>query len=503
MSITYVTTQVVNGRDIKEYDAPYQPLSEIVTSKAYVLVLYKNEYILLNIPRLIRNSPNLNVDVTLLSFIATHLTEDMLAGYKVEGYIPRIDYETGRFNHRIEAFDGHAESGMTVAYTSVHAPDIRNDEHKRDTLNDLVLSSTKRSLNNCLVSVNGVFHRTVMFEGELYAREAFHNMKNSNMKHLAVYDTASVGGHKTISLTLDMLRNTDEQDIRQGAYLTLPDDVTLSGKTLMMVIDGYLFAFDGSYQIVGPRTVKVHTNKIDLVNNFLHNPNTRYLHNYKKDLDDPEPGGIVDIQDIITHWIQDIWPFEGVDRDVNKAAYHMFQYLPKYSKSPRVREMIRYYFESVFPHTGRTGDTALVQLDPSGWAGVITDITKLMDYEDFTSEEFVYNRLFSQHSFFIVINNDKIYQRRYVLQPTVEADQFDSRYLDRPRGFLRYNRQKILPYVQYSSKSPQNTLSLGFNHGHNDVYKTILNPTHIPSPVFDVKTSEMKFEAELLEFYSP
>jgi len=518
MPLTIRNLYRVQGMDIKQDINLTDIVSTILTKTTIIATVKPQEDIFtVDVSKMLRRIPNYDRSVTLQVFLDTYLTESTVMGYATDKFPLMLD---GRFRKRLEFYDGFTDRDCRVQYTSAETPEIRDDPYRRSDLNDLVVSSETRDFRNTFAIVNGGVHETIYHKKELFIINGYCSIKNSKKKLLALCDTTSVGGHTTHYLKSEMLINQDDQDIRNSAYIKLGDGVSFEGKTPMMVIDGkFLPLHEDLYTVVSTDTIKIHTNKIDFIDWFLHNAMTHYLHDHFRE----EEALLADARDVdlMKYYFENVFPHE--DKGINQAAISLvsadpwFQFDPCTKGNilidsgthaaypePSMPEIMRYYFENEYPHADRGTNQAVIQtLDYEPWYHIVNGIRRMMPYEDLTSEAFIFHRLFSCRSMILLINTPTLYRRQYDANRTVEIDQYNIMNDDMPRGFLQYDRSSIIPYVKYSAPDGQHTFSLGFSKPHLDMFKTAYNPTGVISPMFDLESTVPERNVRLLEYYAP
>lgn len=441
----YKDTFRIKGREVLHTKNPTEMLSDLYGQDAYVGAMADGAYTILSIEKLIRQLP-VSADLTLSinDFIVGHLTDFILDSCKSDSDVPLQSIYTAQFPNRVVAVDPFSENDLDVAYTSLRQPDLRNDQHYKIWLNDLVITSGSRDLSNSLVAVNGVFHRTIHHNGELFVAGGYANMVNCNQRQLAMLDTTKVGGHTIVPITEDMIVNTVDEPLSKGVHIKMPTGISLSQVSTCVVIHGRLAVFDGTYQVVGPNRLKINTNQIDLIHHILHHPLTMYSRAYRA-------SGL-------------IIPDAETPQDVNPIP------IPYDDTNPLYTE----------------------HLDTDG----------LVSSTDVTSDEFIRNALTSRHSFIVLINTPKLYLRKYDLTTTSQIGQFELRSEDTPRGILRYNHTWTLPYTIRTSSSHQHTVSVNARRLSDDVYKEALDVVNIPTPWMDARIQNRRQRAELIDLYT-
>lgn len=546
MAVTFYNAYQLRGRELVEQPSRTTPVSAFVGGPAWARVLRGEAVLDVDVAMMLRHETNIDFTQALAVFLESRLSDLALPRYTTQT-LPKLSGD-GRFAQRLAVLDAHASAGVTVAYTSLATPDTRNDPHARGRSDELVLTLPDGVLaEHCLVAVNGVFHRTLPWlNNELFVVEGFANIKNRGRRAVTLVNTGPLGGHTTIPLTADMIANQPGQDLWHGVYLQLPRHLDLSGHTLLLVLDGRLHALDGSYRLVGPNRLKIHTPRIDLVNDFLHNPNTPYMHNGSgqpvpehpyQEVPKARPSAL----DKIRHYIRNLHPMARTAS--TRAAVIEYRYADQFATdTPLVLDRMRHYIEHVFPKRDRKFRGAgvsqyrfqpLFPAEPpieqklrwfiehrdafnaergDAGAGVTqyryakdyhttTAITKVMPALSFRNPEFVAMRVASRHSFLIAIPHAHVFARRMPLTPQVASTQYETMRADTPRGLLRYAGTTLADYLVRSAPDGQHTVSLGHHKPYLDLYQTSIEPLGVPSPLFDATSPAQRHPVEFLELY--
>jgi hypothetical protein len=478
--MTYVATYTVQDRVISISTDETVLLSSLLSNQTYIEVnssdMTNNTNYYLDLNKIALYEPNINFSWSVATFIANIITDRVIEGYNTE--IPVIDINTQRYDNRLNVYNALAAEDLCIDYTSITNLSVRNDPYLRTSLNDLALSSKTRDFTNSLVTVNGVFHPTQLFNNELYVLNGFSNIRNNDPsdKKIAIYDTTSLGGHTVIPLNLTQVVNNSSQSPTQGIYLKF-NGTDFTNKTVLLSFGGYLYALDNSYEIIGTNLIKINTCKMDIISQWIHNPNTVYRNQH---------GSLA----------------------FNKYLYNKAEIdIPDPIHKPTPVQEILYFLNTQYPaitNTQKTAKTAfLYQYDYTPLYSYVTEIIDTLKYTDLDSDAFYYKILADPSSFLIVINNPNIYTRTYPLIPEFHPDQYTINSADMPRGIL-FSLDKCLPYTILSDSSHnRHIISTDFSQPFQDAYKTAFQPTRIPSPWFDTKNFSKNLPAYLLELYSP
>lgn len=125
---------------------------------------------------------------------------------------------------------------------------------------DVLLSKTGIDPANMsqfvLTTINGYLHYSQGSPQGIYAMRGGVTARLSNDNHAGILSFLKVGPVQQIPITADMLYKTNpNQKYSQSVYVKLP--VSLTGKTLLLSIGGYLHVLDGTYSKINDNAVKV------------------------------------------------------------------------------------------------------------------------------------------------------------------------------------------------------------------------------------------------------
>lgn len=154
---------------------------------------------------------------------------------------------------------------ITVGYTSIQTPDVRNIFQRRWTLPDLVLTnygSDNIDFRSSLCSVNGVMTYPYFFEQELYLKDGAKNLwscAEPRNADIVLFDTKPLGGHQLVRFSecSKVFKNT-EQEARPDSdiEIILPEGHDLTNKTVFVVIANRLY-FHDQVKVISKRSVLI------------------------------------------------------------------------------------------------------------------------------------------------------------------------------------------------------------------------------------------------------
>lgn len=498
---TYISTYIVTGSEITVVNDGTQPLSQYTANQTYLYVTTgtnNSVRYVIDLSKYLLWEANLNLTQT-VSTLATNLTDLQIAGYS-STKIPTVDIATGAFNKRLNVTDAYIASDLTVEYTSLYTPDVRNDLYQRDVLNDLVVSSsTGRSFANSLAAVNGVFHQTYFYQDQLFIQNGFFNVKNSKQNKVVIFDTTSLGGHTIVPIKAANI-DASNKNLFSGVTLTF-DNIDFSGTTPMLVLGGYLLPPHSAFRLINTNRLIIDTYKLDFVSMFLNDPNTMYTQNNVLTAADTAPALTTpSVADDIVYYLTTVYPTAFATNTNNSTLLEFQAYQSTVPVVITTTDMINYFLTQYPYNSSATNNAALFNYTEYEQP---TAIVGSLPVADFTNPLYLYELLQKENTFLVVINNPTVYTREYDLYQTGVPSQYVAYGDDTPRGVMLYNDSMVIPYLTYT-EGDQNyhDFSLDYVKTTDEVYKTALNPAAIPSPKLDTKLYK-KYPVKLLEFYSP
>jgi hypothetical protein len=242
-------------------------LSTFIGKKVF-LVLEKNrtKYVI-DLAKVLLNETELVLTNTVSSALTNRLSDLFVTRY-LRTDIP-VTNINGTYDNRLRVFNPISYKDYRVNYTSVDTPNDIDNPIRKGFLDDLVISASS-PLTNKLVAVNGVFHRTTLFQDKLYVLDGFRTMRISNFKDVTMVDTSKIGGHTVIPLTSGNVSQTT-----YNGLATIDAGVSLKDKTVFLVVDGYFYHMDTEvFYLADSNHLKVKTNKLPLISQLRHNPRT-------------------------------------------------------------------------------------------------------------------------------------------------------------------------------------------------------------------------------------
>ena len=549
MQTEYIQTIYKDGYRFTYTVAPDEILSEITShTDVFIDIRYKEKIISIDFLKMLQKEPRTDWSLDVKTYIESRITTDTLAyRYKAQNR-PKRHIPSGKYKNRIKAYDGTRDDTTRIEFTSMKTPSIRNSEKYKASLLDLVVSSPDKTYEHHLAAINGVFHRALTCNGELFILDGYSNIIHENACDIALYDTADIGGHSCVTISQDMIENTREEPLTQSLYLSMPEGISLQDTTPCLMLNGSFYAFDDILQPLSDTRLKIHMNKIDYIHDYLHNPNTPFFHDYDKDLlkhpfqenaslpDDPP------VEDKITHLLKCLMPLEKrypLDADVALTEYDFTEcqddnrlrpsneklnfstldsdrqaffeskgFLPCRDQGPPPLssvDTISHFLTSVYPdilHPDDTYPTHFVEYQRSEISKHFKGIFPVIPINFLCSRAFITYLLTSPHTYLVLLHNPHLYVQETSLSPSHTPTVHSTFSRDTPCGMLRTNHKNMHPYTITTSPSHHHLIYHNYKQIHDDVYKTIHRPHAIPSPIHDPKTYPKKKPLDLLNIFS-
>lgn len=116
---------------------------------------------------------------------------------------------------------------------------------------------------HCLVTVNGFIHQTSHSSYGVYVTGGAVSGRLANRTQVGLISFDQIGKITPVPITDSMLyKPSDESLLKHAAYINLDRDLT--GKTVLLVLGGYLHVLDRTYQQVGDSQFKIDFNNYPL-----------------------------------------------------------------------------------------------------------------------------------------------------------------------------------------------------------------------------------------------
>lgn len=137
---------------------------------------------------------------------------------------------------------------------------------------DLLLTRAKTDYSlfhkNCLVTVNGLVHRTQLSGYGIYVDDGAASGRIANRNQIGIISFREVAEIEIVPITRDMIyRNHPDLKLGDRAYVNLGRE--LDGKTVLMVLGGYLHVLDSSYSCVGDTMMMINFAYVPLAQRYF------------------------------------------------------------------------------------------------------------------------------------------------------------------------------------------------------------------------------------------
>ncbi len=267
--MAYIPVKVitVNRNRLQESGDLTKPMSDFLDINSYLVIKQDTFTYTLSIGEILTFVPNIDLSQP-IGQAFNNLFNDSFISHFENNIIPLVR-SSGLYQNRLRVLNPFAYKDYKVQFTSVDTPTVIDDVEKKGFLDDLVITSSQ-DLSQCLVAVNGVFHRTVFANDSLYVLDGFRTIRLTGRKDVTLVDTRDIGGHTIVPLTAN---NVEQGAYKQNAIVNLQNSI--ANKTVFAVIDGYFYHRDHEIlEVATPTHLRIKTNKLPLIQQFRHNPRT-------------------------------------------------------------------------------------------------------------------------------------------------------------------------------------------------------------------------------------
>lgn len=124
--------------------------------------------------------------------------------------------------------------------------------------------------DHCLFTVNGFVHLSDWGTDGVRIIDGNKTVRKGNDNQVGVLSFENIGKIKKVPITNAMLdKQNSNTKFSAVTYVTIPDDVDLENKTVLLVLGGYLHPFSRSYIRVSERTWRVELQNILFLERYL------------------------------------------------------------------------------------------------------------------------------------------------------------------------------------------------------------------------------------------
>lgn len=172
-------------------------------------------------------------------------------------------------NKRTAQFKDAFKAGFTV--TPVTHANLDNVSIPAEEKTDIRLTREKPATDymnlfkHCLVSINGFYHLTDTDGAKgVIVSDAMKSLRRSGQNQIGLYSFNNVGSLEIVPINPTMVQHSLPGEVK----LTLPQDLT--GKTVMLVLGGYLHTVDPfMFKRIGNATYKLDFNNLPMLERFF------------------------------------------------------------------------------------------------------------------------------------------------------------------------------------------------------------------------------------------
>lgn len=121
-----------------------------------------------------------------------------------------------------------------------------------------------------LFTVNGYFHLSDATVNGVRIIDGNTTVRKTNDNQIGVYSFATIGEIQKVPITAGMVATQGNgAKLSDGCYVTMPSNVDLTNKTVLLVLGGYLQVLNKTYVRTGDRTWKIELNNIMFLDRYI------------------------------------------------------------------------------------------------------------------------------------------------------------------------------------------------------------------------------------------
>lgn len=206
-------------------------------------------------------------------FVSTGLTFSEWLIENGESSLPTTPGVVSITTSTIHYRDGYVAGFDVTPAKMGSSPDV---EWPVGELRDLLMTKDSVSYQEvydyCLVTVNGLVHRTSLSQYGIYLQDAAYSKELSQLNHFGLMSFLDVGKIEYIDVDSTMLyKQSDQNKHYRNAHVNL--GVSTQGKSLIMVVGGYMHIYDKSYVQIGDGLVRIDFSNYPLVQRYYESKN--------------------------------------------------------------------------------------------------------------------------------------------------------------------------------------------------------------------------------------
>ena len=137
-----------------------------------------------------------------------------------------------------------------------------NSDASKFSKEDLLMTHPTHSYKDyddyCLTTVNGYFHITDYTTDGIRIWDGNKSVRRANNNQIGVYSFETVGKIRKVPITPDMVKpQRAGAPLNDASYLTMPANIDIENKTVLLVVGGYLQVLSKVYMSVSEHTWRI------------------------------------------------------------------------------------------------------------------------------------------------------------------------------------------------------------------------------------------------------
>jgi hypothetical protein len=180
--------------------------------------------------------------------------------------IPTLSTKYAKFSDAFRA--GYKITPLNI-YESITSPILPSEKTSLRIERSIPQTDMQVFYKNCLVSINGFFHRTDCDGTYAYALNANESLFKSKQNQIGILSFYDIGEIEQVPITVDMIhKQPNNTPMKNKTYIKLNRDTT--GKSIMLVLGGYLLFIDNqSLCQINEDTVSIDFTKMPLLERYF------------------------------------------------------------------------------------------------------------------------------------------------------------------------------------------------------------------------------------------
>ncbi len=164
----------------------------------------------------------------------------------------------------------HCGYNFTPVARGGHPLDQGSDFHKEDLLMTHPKHQPSKIRDYSMISVNGYFHLCDYTSAGVRIIDGNTTLRKCNDNQIGVYSFETIGKLTFVPIVDSMISGLNPTaPLWDGTYLTMPENVDIENKTVLLVTGGYLNVLSSVYNRVGERTWRVQFGNMMFLDRYL------------------------------------------------------------------------------------------------------------------------------------------------------------------------------------------------------------------------------------------